>query len=350
VLVVAILALTQTGCVGMVVTPPEPVSLAPGPGGSARFTYPDDPVRPVRLGEPRPLADDYTVTRLKFTPGRVPTEQAFALLTNYYRGSGGGPRPLLIVVPIWGSGEYRYPSTKFTQHVRSSSGGRFDVIEILGSPPLLPWRDLAEAPTPDAFVQRAEVAAERVRLAVITIRRMVDWAGAREQTDHDSIFITGFSMGAIVTSILLGNDQRFAGAVLAMGGSEFDRIFAHCDGRAGKLRQTILDRFGWSKQQYREVFERVFAAGQPSNFHGNYDPQRILLMDAGFDDCIPERSRESLWHALGKPERITFLASHRMAFLAFTPIAFGYGNRRAFEFLQQHVPEPDTQYAHSEDD
>lgn len=343
-------ALVLAGCAGLIVTAPEPVAELPGPGTSRAFDYRSAPVRPAAVEQPQPLPGGYTRSHWTFTPGDIETDQEFRLHVDYFRGSAAAPRPLLIIVPIWGNGTYRYPSNKLSRYVRTSGEGRFDILQVLGRPSLLEWGKLAAAPTPQAFARQAEATAERVRLAVITLRRMVDWAVATQDIDNRSIFVVGFSMGAIVTSIALGNDDRFAGAVLVMGGAEFDRIFAYCHGRAGKVRNTITERFGWSTEQYRKVFERAFAPGQPGNFRGNYDPRRILMMDAMFDDCIPERSRETLWQALGRPERVTFVATHRMAFLAFTPLALEYGNRRTLDFLTQRIPGPETRYAKSDDD
>lgn len=334
-IVAALLALA--GCAGRIVTPMQPGPTPPEADPSASIRYPQSPVRPEAAGTPERAGDDYVRTRLVFTPGVVEAVAGLALQVDHYRGTAPGPRPFVIVVPIWGDGAYRYPSDKFSHHVRARSGGRIDVLQVLGQPSLIRWDHLAGAATPDEFVRRVTAMAERVRLATIVIRRMLDWAETQPALDADAAGLVGFSMGAIVSTIALGNDDRFAAGAIVMGGAQFDRIFAYCGGRTGAVRETILRRFDWTLEEYRRVFARAFEAGQPTNFRGNYDPERLLMMDAMFDDCIPERARDTLWQSLGRPRRVTFIARHRTAFLAFTPLTLNYGGRMIYRFLLEHL-------------
>lgn len=337
--VVAVLLLG--GCAGRVLTPAQPVADATPAGPVPHFAYAPTPVEPRTLRAPIRIDGDYVRTRMTFTAGPLDPDGDMALQVDHYRGSAAGPRPLVIVVPIWGNGAYRYPSAKFTQLLRAKTDGRYDILQVLGEPQLIRWQHLAAADTPDEFRRRAAAMAERVRLASIAIRRMLDWAAARDDLDADRAAVVGFSMGAVVATIVLGNDDRFAAGAVVMGGARFDRIFAHCGGRAGRVRATVSDRFGWTGEQYRAVFAEAFASGQPRNFRGRYDPHRLLMMDARFDDCVPQSARDALWEALGRPQRITFLARHRGAFLAFTPLALNYGGRSVFRFLRERL-EPEA--------
>jgi len=329
--------LLLAGCAGRVVTPMQPGTPDPAPDVPTRFSYTPSPVDPAVLNGPDRVDEHYRRSRLVFTAGDLDPDGEIGLHVDHYRGSGPTPRPLVIVVPIWGNGAYSYPSDKFSRHVRDRTAGRYDVLEVLGEPPLIRWRHLANAASPAEFRQRAEAMVERIRLASISIRRMLDWAATHPDLDAERAAIAGFSMGAIVTTIVLGNDDRFAAGAIVMGGARFHRIFAHCEGRAGVLRATVTERFGWTTAQYRQLFAEVFASGQPANFRGRYDPAKILMMDAMFDDCIPAAARDSLWRTLGNPERISFIARHRPAFLAFTPLALNYGGRRILRFLQERL-------------
>jgi len=335
-----VVPLLLAGCAGRIVTP-----MQPGPSHEARppsehFSYPPSPVQPARLGKAERVDDHYVRTRLVFTADDLDPGGEIGLQVDHFRGTGPAPRPVIIVVPIWGNGAFSYPSDRFSRHIRDRTEGRYDVLEVIGEPPLIRWQHLASASSPEQFRRRAETMVERIRLASITLRRMVDWVASRKQLDADNVAIVGFSMGAIVTTMVLGNDDRFAAGAIVMGGGRFDLIFAHCDGRAGDLRETVLERFGWTTEQYRQLFAEVFEAGQPANFRGNYRPGNILMMDAMFDDCIPKESRESLWRTLGRPERISFLARHRSAFLAFTPLVLNYGGRRILRFLRERLESP----------
>lgn len=226
-------ALTLAGCAGRIVTPWQPGASRPETGPSAQFTYPYSRVEPDRTQAPDRLHDGYLRTRLVFTSGLVESAQEPELRVAHYRGNASAARPFVIVVPIWGDGAYRYPSDKFTRHVRARSDGRIDVLQVLGEPPLIRWSHLADAREPAEFVRRVTEMANRIRLATIIIRRILDWAERHPELDADAAGLVGFSVGAMVSTIVLGNDDRFAAAAVVMGGAEFDHIFANCGGRAG---------------------------------------------------------------------------------------------------------------------
>ncbi len=269
------------------------------------------------MREPRDRLDDGCVrSRPTFRPGAGSTHDHLRLDAEYLRGPGAGPRPLVVVVPICGNGAYRYASARFTEHVRREGEVRFDILHVHGDPPLIRWDHLAGASTPEAFRRPGDTMAQRVSRAVITIRRMHDWAQRRPDIDTEAVSIVGFSMGAIVATLVLGAEDRLAARAVVMGGARLARILARCDRRAGQLRATITARFGWTTAEYRQVSTAAFAHGQPGPMRGRYDPEHLLMMDAAFDDCIPRSARRSLWHTLGRPERVRFLARHRGALLA----------------------------------
>jgi hypothetical protein len=165
------------------------------------------------------------------------------------------------------------------------------------------------------------------------MRRLVDWVATREEIDASRVAFVGFSMSALVTATLLGNDARIAAAVLMMGAAKFADVFAACGDRAGDVRTHVLGAFGWSITQYRDFFEDLFGPADPVRYPGRYDPDNILMIEAMFDDCMPESSRAALWETTGHPERITLLYRHRRAFYSLTPLGLNYSRRKIYEFL-----------------
>jgi len=188
-------------------------------------------------------------------------------------------------------------------------------------------------PTEAGFVAMAKDSAERYRSAVVDMRRLIDWAETREEIDASRIAFVGFSMSALVTATLLANDSRIAAAVIMMGAANFADVFSRCGNRAGEVRDHVLRSFGWSIGQYHDFFAGLFDPADPSHFVGRYDPDKILMIDAMFDDCMPESSRAALWEVTGHPARITFLYRHRSAFYSLTPLGLNVSRRQIYRFL-----------------
>ena len=78
---------------------------------------------------------------------------------------------------------------------------------------------------------------------------------------------------------------------------------------------------------------RVFPVADPARFSGHYDPDKILMIDAMFDDCMPESSRTALWEITGHPQRVTFLSRHRSGFYSLTPLGLNVSRREIYRFL-----------------
>ena len=183
----------------------------------------------------------------------------------------------------------------------------------------------------------ARASAERYRTTVIDMRNLLDWAGTQSDIDSSRIAMVGFSMSALVTATLMGNDPRVSTAVMMMGAAELANVFAECSNRAGEVRAHVMNEFGWSLDRYRAFFEELFGPADPARYAGRYDPEDILLIDAAFDDCMPRSSREALWEATGQPERITLLARHRSGFYTLTPLGLNLVRRKIYAFLDDHL-------------
>ncbi len=102
-------------------------------------------------------------------------------------------------------------------------------------------------------------------------------------------------------------------------------------GDAGAVRAHVKGTFGCSLTQYRDFFQGLFGPADPVLYPGRYNPDKILMIDALFDDCMPESSRAALWESTGHPERITLLYRHRRAFYSMTPLGLHYSQRKIYQ-------------------
>jgi pimeloyl-ACP methyl ester carboxylesterase len=236
-------------------------------------------------------------------------------------------------MPIWGTSDY--PPEKISTGYARRAGHDANVIWIYGNAPLFPWSELSSVPTEDGFRAMARDSAERYRSAVVDMRRLVDWAATQPDIDASRIAFVGFSMSALVTATLLANEPRIAGAVLMMGAARFADVFALCRNRAAEVREHAMNNFGWTIDEYRDFFKVLFDPADPVRFEGRYDPTKILMIDAMFDDCMPESSRAALWEITGHPQRVTFLYQHRSAFYSLTPLGINTSRRKIYRFLDE---------------
>lgn len=327
----ALLALVAApGCVGVVRTPAAPASEVPRKFEAApafRYTVPG----PVTLSAPVDAARFHDLLELSYEsvgPNGAPENRVEAL---YYRSRSAGPLKLVVVLPIWGTSEY--PPSRISSGYARHSKGNAHVIWIRDNTRLFPWDAMSATESEAEFVSLARTGTERFRTTVANMRRLIDWAETRPEIDAERIAFVGFSMSALVTATLLGNEDRVAAAVLMMGAARYAEVFATCGDRTAAVREHALRTHGWSLQRYRSFFEHLFAPAEPLRFAGRYDPSRILLFEARFDNCMPPRTRDALWEAMGRPERITLWLRHRSAFYSLTPLGLNFARRRIYEFL-----------------
>ena len=180
--------------------------------------------------------------------------------------------------------------------------------------------------------------AERERIWLIDIRRLIDWAESRPEIDAGRIGIIAFSHGAILAGTVAANEPRLAATVLVMGGAHANEVIAYCDGeRTGGAQDVALVSFGWNQGEFAAQLEPVFRPVDPATYPGRVDPFRVLIIDSKKDRCMPPGSREALWQAMGRPERYTIHADHRTSFFSMTMLSFNWMRHRIWDFFEQKL-------------
>jgi hypothetical protein len=61
------------------------------------------------------------------------------------------------------------------------------------------------------------------------------------------------------------------------------------------------------------------------------------MIDARFDDCMPQTAREALWDVTGHPDRITMMYRHRSSFYSMTPLGLNFSRRQIYRFLDRKL-------------
>jgi hypothetical protein len=340
-LLYAAIVMLGTGCVGVIQTPyegpasaTEPTSVQPL-NGNDYFAYTPGPFTPDWQPAETPAEDPYNKFTLTFPPSIPDAPIPHPIEAIYYQSKQPSAKPLIIILPIWGS--YTYPPERLAELIQKKSRGGANILQVNGDEMLFDWNRMKAAQTEEDFVQLSRADYEKTRATVISLRQIVDWAKSESDLDADRVGVTGFSMGAIVAAMALGRDPRFRAGVLVMGAGNPGEVFATCDGKPGAVRDEIMERFDWSLEEYQAIFDELFKPGDPEKFRGRYQPEKLLIVEASLDNCMSKSSREALWDATGQPERIKLLARHKMAFLSMTPISLNYATRKIYSFLDSQL-------------
>jgi dienelactone hydrolase len=332
-------AVSLSGCSSHVHTPYVPGSvpamLHPIAAAGTEFDY-------LAQGYPAGAVDafegdagDYRTWSLQMPSSGAGRHHRAPVTARYDEGKEPGAKPLVIVLPVWGVSAY--PSETIAASLREEGEGAINVVQVDGHDMLFDWTALGDARSEAEFQRLLALMVERFIDMVIDVRRLVDWAEARPEVDARRIALIGFSMSAIVGSIALANEPRFAAGILVVGGADLHEVLATCNGRIRRTRERLLERFDWSVEDFKEALKAPLESINPVRFAGRVDPDRVLLIEAAEDSCIPQPARERFWHALGRPERVSYQYDHRATFLAMTFLG-GYDlQRQIHRFLDRTI-------------
>jgi pimeloyl-ACP methyl ester carboxylesterase len=330
-----------TGCLSVSHTPYEPNSgsrtgrpnpIVPGPRS---IHEPVHAPAPIELTFESAEAD-YTAYRFS-TPSDGYNRQPDGLVTGrYFEAAVDGPRPLVIVLPIWATSNLPQRAT-LNHLLEHEEELLFDVLALDGANALVDWEGLWNAESQAAFLDTLGAFVEVFTVTVRDIRRLIDWGASRPQVDAGRIALVGFSASAVVGAMVVATEPRLAAAVLVFGGGRPHEIMASCPRRTGRARSRILAITGWSEEEYAERLEPVLADIDPVRWASSVEPSKVLFIDTADDECMPPPSREDLWEALGRPERITLPFNHIHAFLTMSPVYRNWTTRKVVEFVEESL-------------
>jgi dienelactone hydrolase len=331
-LAVAALLLALSGCVAHLHRGPGPVGdYAYTPPAAAHPVFERSNPFDIEVSEPVDRTRFHDVVHMRLRSSGTHGGPDGFVDAVYYRSHSPHAKKLVIVLPIWGTSSY--PPSRISRGYARRSRGDADIIWVLGTYPLFPWSGLSSTASEEEFISMAEASAERYRSAVVDMRLLLDWAQTQSNIDSSRIAMVGFSMSALVAATVMGNDPRLSAGVFMMGAADLADIFTLCGNRAGEVRRHVLTEYGWSLERYHDFFDGLFGPADPIRYAGRYDRDSILIIDAAFDDCMPRSSREALWRATGRPQRLTLLSRHRSGFYSLTPLGLNFVRRKIYDFL-----------------
>ena len=307
---------------GDTVPPPWAEGLPEGP--------PSVTVRPVRR------AGGYRILELALPSAGDNRQDGNLVRARYYRRERRGRRGVVFVAPIWGRSAQ--PPPLVTRRILRY--GELDVIRLLADRTLFDWDTIRESPTPEAFRAEVQSSAHAFATTAVDLGLLLDWTLARPDVDPERVGIVGFSMSAMVASVAAGLDGRFTHGVFVLASTDLAWVFSECPHRTKRIREAVLERFGWTQEEFRRQITPILDPINPSDLAGGIHPSRILFVEAARDACMPEPARDALWERLGRPQLVTVDANHCNAFLALTFVDAFRLNRRIGEFLHRWEAPP----------
>ncbi len=302
------------------------------------YDYRAETPQPEYYSLPFQQIPGYHLSGLRFPSSEDNGQPDNMVDARYFRSNRSGPKPLLIVLPIWAT--HTFPSMVISNGYTQHSEGQVNVLWLQGDGALFDWFELAEIDNEETFDREVALAASRFRAVAIDTRRLIDWAQAQPEIDSSRIAIIGFSMSALVGANVAGNDPRINTAVYVLGGARPWDMMAECNLVVQYMREQVSADLGWDQEQYRAFFREHLAPGDPALWRGRYRPENTLIIESSKDDCIPPESREALFYATGQPERIVYPYNHWQPFLSMTPVGRNVLTRDIFEFLDRKLLQP----------
>jgi dienelactone hydrolase len=333
-----------SGCTSHTLTPlttaadMAPTASGGGQAGEPQFDYPRTVVPFENHVIGRGASPEYTLRELVIPSLGDNGQDANVIGGSFFRSELEGPRPLVILLPIFA--RYTYPSKKMSTYIQRHSRGAIHVLDVRGESFLFDWEQANVETDEDRFLELFREGVERERTFVVDIRRLVDWAEQQPEIDGSRVALMGFSRSAIVAATAATQEPRLAATVVIMGGVHQHQIMARCTGpRTSEVREHVEETFGWDQDELEDRLRPIFSVVDAANYPGRVDPATVLVIEAGKDTCIPEEARRALWETMGRPEKITFNYGHKTAFISMTPLGGSWMCRKAWEFLEGRLLE-----------
>jgi len=204
---------------------------------------------------------------------------------------GGGPRPLVVCLPILAGG------AELMWLVASGLVERGYAAA---------WVDrVASAMRGE---QRAHELEQLFRRTVLQYRMLLRWAERRADLFRPGqVGLLGISTGGIVGTVVLALEPDVAGGALCLAGADLPRLLLDSlESRVVRWRRARATREGLAGRTLLRELQRELTV-DPAHFGAFVDTERVFLVHAALDDVVPPPHQDRLWESLGRPRRLRLL-------------------------------------------
>lgn len=253
------------------------------------------PPEPIPFAEPKqvnewPHSREFEVVFPTALPSGIAENDTVPVILLLPK-EGSGPFPTVVILHYWGALN------------RSVERAMAEELNSRGIAALLMTLPYHLERTPQG-VRSGELAIqgdpEKLKATILQslqdTRRAIDFVQSRPELDHTRIGLTGLSLGAIVTALVYGIDERVSQSVFVLGGVDIAHILWHSS-RVVPQREELRRR-GYTE----EKLSAELAPLEPRGFIERRAQSDALVIAARYDTVIPPKSTQELISALKNPQ------------------------------------------------
>jgi dienelactone hydrolase len=243
-----------------------------------------------------PICDAALYT-LKF-PSAVesPHVENNTVYAEYYRPSGDGPFPAVIVLDITG-GDQSISRLIGMHLARHRIAGLFVQMAYYG-PRRPPGSNLRLVSTD--LVQTMDA----IRQTVLDLRLAAAWMESRPELDAKRLGILGTSLGSFMAALTSEMEPKLGRVALLLGGGGLvDGYYDHP--KAAPYRK-VFESLGGTK----EMIARAIAPVDPITRADRLKDRKLLMLAGKRDDIVPPSMAQALWEASGKQKIVWYDCTH----------------------------------------
>ncbi len=141
---------------------------------------------------------------------------------------------------------------------------------------------------------------DTLQQSVSDVSTVLDWMETQPNVDSQKLGVVGISIGAIVTHLAMGQDERLKAGVAALGGGDLAGTYRKSPLAQWKFLLLLFGVSGYAKTPTEVDLEKLQAV-DPLSYTDRNLPRRVLMIEAARDVVVPPESAQELWLKLGKP-------------------------------------------------
>lgn len=210
-----------------------------------------------------------------------------------------GPVPVVLVLHYWGANDLRVERNIAYGLTAKGIGAVLLTLPYHIARTPQGSRSGAMAIEPDPEKLKATMLQ-----CVLDVRRTIDFVLSHPEFDLTRIGIAGTSLGAIVTALVTGIDNRIHSAAYILGGVDLAKVL-------WRSSRVVTEREDLRQKGYTEEKLRVALAPiEPLNYLKDLKPSRTFVVGGKYDTVIPPDATEKLIDALDNPAVLWLETGH----------------------------------------
>lgn len=241
----------------------------------------------------------YDLYNVRFpSPIKTAHEELNTVWCEYYRVSGAGKRPGVVLLHILGPVDFTLERMVAVGLVTAG----IDVALMK-----MPYYGQRKPPrvSPSIVARDLDALVATVQQGVHDARRTAAWLGSLEHVDEERVGLCGISLGAYVAGLAAGVDGHFARAGLVLGGGDVAGVLWN-ESREVRRVTAQAKRLGYTRETLTEKLRIV----DPNTFVARLGHTDVLMINGRRDRVVPPACTESFWRAAGRPRIIWYDCGH----------------------------------------